>query len=202
MTHRFAAAGLAALLLAGAAGAQKAAPKIDPTGTWSVDAAHSTIGFAVRHIGSGKVRGKFNEYTGTVTADPKNLAKSSVSFTIQAASVDTGLAARDGHLKSPDFFDVEKFPTITFQSTKIEKLGAGYKATGKFTLHGVTKIISFPFTATGPNKGMQGEARAAIEAQLKINRKDYGLSWNNLIEGTSVVGDIVEIDLEIEGVKK
>jgi polyisoprenoid-binding protein YceI len=175
--------------------------QIDPTGTWSVDAAHSEIGFSVRHLGSGKTRGKFTEFTGAVSADPKNLAKSSVSFTVQAKSIDTANSARDTHLRGPDFFDVEKFPTLTFVSTKVERSGAGYRATGKLTIHGVTRQVSFPFTVSKPVRGMQKETRAGVEARLTINRKDYGLVWNALVEGTQVVGEQVEISLDLEGVK-
>jgi len=175
--------------------------QIDPTGKWTVDTAHSLIGFSVTHLGVSKTRGKFTEFTGTVTADPKNLAKSSVSFTVQAKSIDTANAARDGHLKSADFFDVEKFPTLTFESTKVEKAGKGYRATGKLTIHGVTKVITFPFTVTGPNKGFQGEPRAGVQAKLSVNRKDFGLVWNKLVEGVNVVGDLVEIELDLEGIK-
>lgn len=176
--------------------------QLDPTGTWTVDVAHSEIGFAVRHLGSGKTRGKFTDFTGVVIADPKNLAKSSVSFTVQAKSIDTANTARDNHLRGGDFFDVEKFPTLSFTSTKIEKAGAGYKATGKLTIHGVTKVISFPFTVSNPVKGMQKETRAGVEARFTINRKDFGLTWNALVEGTQVVGEQVEISLDLEGVKK
>lgn len=176
--------------------------KIDPTGTWTVDDAHSLIGFSVAHLGVSKTRGKFTAFTGTVTADPANLAKSSVSFTVQAKSIDTANAARDGHLKGPDFFDADKFPTLTFVSTKIEKAGRDYKATGNLTIHGITRRITFPFTITGPNKGFQGEARAGVLAKFAINRKDYGLVWNKLVEGVNVVGDLVEIELDLEGIKK
>lgn len=178
------------------------AQKIDPTGTWSVDSSHSLIGFSVQHLGVSKTRGKFTDFTGTVTADPKNLAQSSVSFTVQAKSIDTANAARDTHLKSPDFFDVEKFPTLSFVSTKIIKAGNGYRATGNLTIHGITKQITFPFTITGPNKGFQGEPRAGVQARFSINRKDFGLAWSKLVEGVNVVGEQVEIELDLEGIKK
>ena len=176
--------------------------QLDPTGTWTVDSVHSEIGFSVRHLGAGKTRGKFTDFTGTVIADPKNLAKSSVSFTVQAKSIDTANSARDNHLRGADFFDVTQFPTLSFVSTKIERAGAGYKATGKLTIHGVTRTISFPFAVSPPVKGMQKETRAGVEARFTINRKDYGLVWNALVEGTQVVGDQVEISLDLEGVKK
>ena len=183
--------------------------QLDPTGAWAVDPVHSEIGFSVRHLGAGKTRGKFTDFTGTLVADPKNLAKSSVTFTVQAKSVDTANTARDNHLRSPEFFDVAKFPTLSFVSTKIEKAGTSYRATGKLTIHGVTKTISFPFVTisfpfaiSGPSTGMQKETRAGVEARFTVNRKDFGLTWNKLIEGTQVVGELVEISLDLEGIKK
>ncbi|WP_395094004.1 YceI family protein [Armatimonas sp.] len=176
--------------------------QLDPAGTWAVDNVHSEIGFSVRHLGAGKTRGKFTDFTGTVIADPKNIAKSSVSFTVQAKSIDTANTARDNHLRSADFFDVATFPTLSFVSTKVEKAGKGYRATGKLTIHGVTKIISFPFAISGPTKGMQKETRAGVEARFSVNRKDFGLVWNGLVEGTQVVGEQVEISLDLEGIKK
>ena len=176
--------------------------KIDPSGAWSVDPGHTLIGFSVLHLGVSKTRGKFNEFSGEASVDAKNPAKSFVNFTIQATSVDTNLKARDEHLRGADFFDVKKFPTITFKSSKIAKRGSGYVATGNLTMHGVTRPISFPFTITGPQKGMQKELRGGIQAKLKINRKDFGLKWNALVEGSQAVGDIVDIDIDLEAVKK
>jgi polyisoprenoid-binding protein YceI len=176
--------------------------KIDPSGTWTVDPIHTVIGFSVTHLGVSKTRGKFNEFTGEARVDAKNPAKSFVNFTIQAASIDTGMKARDEHLRNADFFDVAKYPTITFQSTKIEKRGRSYQATGKLTMHGVTKVISFPFTITGPARGMQKEVRGGMEARLKLNRKDYGLTWNRLVEGSQAVGDIVSVEIDLEATKK
>ena len=176
--------------------------KPDNTGTWSVDDSQSRIGFSVTHLGISKTRGTFTAFTGTVTADSKSLAQSSVSFTVQAKSIDTANTARDNHLRSPDFFDVEKFPTLTFVSTKIEEAGRGYRATGNLTLHGVTRTITFPFTITGPNKGFQGEARAGVQAKFTVNRKDFGLTWNRQVEGVNAVGEQVEIELDLEAIKK
>lgn len=183
--------------------AQASAAAIDPTGTWGIDAPHSQVGFSVAHLGVSKTRGKFNAFEGVLVADPKNLAKSSVSFTIQAVSIDTGNPARDNHLRSADFFEVEKYPTITFQSTKIEKKGRGYQATGNLTMHGVTRTIRFPFTITGPVKGMgPGEARAGVQFQLALNRKEYGLTWNRLVEGVNAVGESVDVSVDLEAIKK
>lgn len=176
--------------------------QLDPTGTWTVDVEHSEIGFAVRHMGVGKTRGRFTNFSGTVIADPKKLGTSSVRFTVEAQSIDTANPKRDAHLRSGDFFDVEKFPTLSFESTKIEKAGKGYQATGRLTIRGVTKVVSFPFTVSNPVKDLQGKSRAGVEAKLSINRSDYGLLWNALVEGTQVVGEQVEISLDLEGIKR
>ncbi len=175
---------------------------IDPSGTWSVDPIHTVIGFSVVHLGVSKTRGKFTDFTGEATVDAKNPARSFVNFTIQAASIDTGMKARDDHLKSPDFFDAPKFPQITFKSTKIAKKGRSYQAIGPLTMHGVTRTITIPFTITGPGRGMQKEVRGGIEARMKINRKDFGLTWNRLVEGTQAVGEIVEIEIDLEATRK
>ncbi len=180
----------------------KAMQKIDPSGTWTADPAHTHIGFAIAHLGISKTRGKFNEFTGEASVDAKNPGRSFVNFTIQSASVDTGIKARDEHLRTPDFLDVARYPTIVFESSKVEKRGRGYQATGKLTLHGVTRQISFPFTITGPGRGMQKEIRGGIQASLKINRKDYGLTYNGLVEGIQAVGEIVEIEIDLEATRK
>jgi polyisoprenoid-binding protein YceI len=182
--------------------AQQAPAAVDPTGSWGIDASHSRIEFSVVHLGVSRTRGKFSEFDGKIVADPKNLGKSSVNFTIQAKSIDTGNTGRDEHLRGADFFETTKYPTITFASTKIARRGRGYLATGNLTLHGVTKQISFPFTVTGPVKGFKpGEARAGVQATLTLSRKDYGLLWNRVIEGTNSVGDEVTIEIDIEGIK-
>jgi polyisoprenoid-binding protein YceI len=169
--------------------------------TWKADPAHSSVGFAVKHLVVSTVRGTFAKYDATVTLD-EDLAKSKVEASIDAASIDTNEANRDNHLRSPDFFDVAKYPTITFKSTKVEKAGDGLKVSGDLTLHGVTKPVVLT-VATGPEvKGFKGESRRGFSATTKIKRQDYGLVWNKAVEATPVVGDDVTIELELEVVKE
>ena len=167
-----------------------------------IDAAHSDIAFSVKHLGISNVKGKFNVFSGFIMADEKNLANCSVEVEIRADSVDTANEKRDAHLRAADFFDVEKFPVLTFKSTKVKKTKSGYTATGPFTMHGVTKEISIPFTfqkATDPWKKM----RIGVEAGLTINRQDYGVNWSNLMDnGGLVVSNQVKIELAVEAVKE
>ena len=167
-----------------------------------IDAAHSDISFSVKHLGISNVKGKFNLFSGFIMVDEKNLADCSVEVEIRADSVDTANEKRDAHLKAADFFDVEKFPALTFKSTKVKKTKSGYTATGSFTMHGVTKEISIPFTfqkVTDPWKKM----RIGVEAALSLNRQDYGVKWSNLMDnGGLVVGNQVKIELAIEAVKE
>lgn len=167
-----------------------------------IDAAHSDISFSVRHLGISNVKGKFNVFSGFIMVDEKNLADCSVEVEIRADSVDTANEKRDTHLKSADFFAAEKFPTLTFKSTKVKKTRSGYTAAGSFTMHGVTKEILIPFTfqkVTDPWKKM----RIGVEAGLSINRQDYGVNWSNLMDnGGLVVGNQVKIELAIEAVKE
>ena len=167
-----------------------------------IDVAHSDIGFSVKHLGLSNVKGKFKVFSGFIMVDEKNLADCSVEVEIRADSVDTANEKRDAHLKTADFFDTEKFPTLTFKSKKVKKTKAGYTATGSFTMHGVTKEINIPFTfqkATDPWKKM----RIGIEAGLTINRQDYGVNWSNLMDnGGLVVSNQVKIELAVEAVKE
>ncbi|BDC51334.1 polyisoprenoid-binding protein [Bryobacterales bacterium F-183] len=173
--------------------------------TYTIDTSHSSAGFKVRHLMISNVKGEFTKTTGTVTFDPKNLAASSVDATIDVSTISTREERRDAHLKSPDFFDVAKFPTMTFKSTKFEAAGAGkYKVTGNLTLHGVTKPVVLELSNVTPEtKGMQGETRIGGQATTKINRKDFGLTWSKTMDGGgAVVGDEVDITLDLELVKK
>ena len=167
-----------------------------------IDAAHSDIAFSVKHLGISNVKGKFSVFSGFIMVDEKNLADCSVEVEIRADSVDTANEKRDAHLKTADFFDTEKFPTLTFKSKKVKKTKAGYTATGSFTMHGVTKEINIPFTfqkATDPWKKM----RIGVEAGLTINRQDYGVNWSNLMDnGGLVVSNQVKIELAVEAVKE
>jgi polyisoprenoid-binding protein YceI len=169
---------------------------------FKIDGSHSNVGFSVRHLVISQVRGQFTNVAGTVALDERDLTKSTVEAIIDAASVSTQVADRDTHLKSPDFFDVAKYPAITFKSTKIAKAGKGaYKVTGDLTLHGVTRPVTLDATVTPEVKGMYGETRRGIAATTRISRKDFGLTWNKLVEAGPAVGDEVAIALDLEAVK-
>src|SRR5580704_1201598 len=173
--------------------------------TWQLDPAHSNAQFSVRHLGISNVQGEFTKVTGTVTLDDQDISKSTVSASIEVNSLDTRVQHRDDDLKSDHFFDVAKFPTITFQSTKIVSTGDGTaKMTGSLTLHGVTKEVTFDVTGpTKPIQVMNGTRRGA-SAITKINRQDFGMVYmtNNLPGGDEMIGDTVTITLDIEMVKK
>jgi polyisoprenoid-binding protein YceI len=170
--------------------------------TWNVDPSHSQVGFAVKHLVISNVRGEFTKYAGKVVLDDADVAKSTVEATIDVASVDTKVADRDAHLRSPDFFDAEKYPAMTFRSTKVAKAGKdALKVTGDLTLHGVTKPVVLDVTTTPEVKGMSGETRRGFSATAKLNRKDFGLTWNKAVETGPVVGDQVTIALDLEVVK-
>jgi polyisoprenoid-binding protein YceI len=173
--------------------------------TWQLDPAHSNAQFSVRHLGISNVQGEFTKVSGTVNLDDQDISKSTVTATIDAASLDTRVQHRDDDLKSDHFFDVAKYPTITFQSTKIVSTGDGTaKMTGNLTLHGITKEVTFDVTGpTKPIQVMNGTRRGA-SAATKINRQDFGMVYmtNNLPGGDEMIGDAVTITLDIEMVKK
>ena len=172
--------------------------------TFTVDKAHSEVTFRVRHLGISNVSGRFTEFDGAVQIDQAKPEASSVEFTIQTASVNTANEGRDKHLRSADFFDAEKFPTITFKSSKVAAAGKDrYSVTGSFTMRGVTKEITLPVALLGFGKGMRGEDRAAFEIQTAVNRQDYGVNWNRALDtGGVVVSDEVNVLINIEAVKK
>jgi polyisoprenoid-binding protein YceI len=171
--------------------------------TFVLDGAHSQVGFKVRHFVS-KVNGRFSEYEGTVNLDRAKPEASSVDVTIKTASINTDNTQRDGHLRGPDFFDTAKYPTITFKSTKVVSKGNNaYDVTGNFTMHGVTKEITVPVSFLGFIKDGRGGEKAGFEATTTINRKDFGIIWNqNLDAGGAVLGDEVTVDLNLEANKK
>jgi polyisoprenoid-binding protein YceI len=171
--------------------------------TYSIDPSHSEVTFQIRHIVS-QVRGRFNEFSGTVEMDPKNLPSSSVEFQIKAASIDTNAPDRDKHLRSGDFFDVEKYPEITFKSKSIKPAGKDtYNVTGTLTMHGVSKEVTLPVTLLGQAKDPQGNTRAGFEAVTTLNRKDYGITWNKALDnGGALLGDDVKVEINLETVKK
>lgn len=174
-----------------------------PAGAYNLDPAHSLIGFAVKHLEINLVSGRFKDFTGVINYDERDVTKSSVEFTAKIASIDTEVAARDKHLLSADFFEAEKYPEMTFKSTKIEKKGKDkFIAHGDFTLKGVTRQIELPFTLTGAIKDPWGNTRFGIEAQTKINRRDYGINYGNALPaGGFDVANEVTIDLRLEAVK-
>ena len=175
----------------------------DPT-SWNVDPAHSNASFTVRHLVISNVRGEFQKMSGAVKLDDKDLAKSSVEATIETASIETRIPDRDKHLKSPDFFDVEKYPTITFKSTKVESAGKGkLKVTGDLTMKGVTKPVVLAVDGpTAEIKDPWGNARRGFAATTTINRRDWGLNWSKVVEAGPVVGDEVKIEIEAELIKQ
>ena len=172
--------------------------------TYKVDPAHTSINFSIEHMVINTVHGRFRQFEGSITVDPDNgNALKGASGTIQAKSIDTDIERRDNHLRSPDFFDAEKFPTITFESTEIKKDGSDQALVGKFTMHGVTKDVSLPFKLKGPIKGPMGNTIVGLEVNAKLNRKDYGLTWNKAIEaGGLMVGEDVTIHINAELVKQ
>jgi len=169
--------------------------------TWQIDPAHTNVSFSVRHMMVSNVRGEFTTVSGTVEGDEKTPTQAVITATIDAASIDTREAKRDGHLKSPDFLDVAKYPTITFKSKKIEPAGAGqFKVTGDLTLHGVTRDVVLDVSdVTQPVKDPMGKSRAGARATTKIDRKDFGINWSKAMDGGGlVVGDEVAISIDVE----
>lgn len=173
------------------------------TAAWDLDPAHTHSGFTVRHLVINNVRGEFGKTTGKVVLDDKDVTKSSVEAVIDVTTVDTRVQARDDDLRSPNFFDAAKFPTITFKSTKVEKAGKGkLKVKGDLTIRDVTKPVVLEVTGpTGAIKDPMGTLRRGVNATTTINRKDFGLTWSKTIEAGPVVGDTVKIEIDAELVK-
>jgi polyisoprenoid-binding protein YceI len=172
------------------------------TTLWTIDHSHSGIHFTVRHLMVSKVRGTFAKWTGELALDDADMTKSRVDVTIDAASIFTDEAKRDAHLRSADFFEVEKYPHLTFKSTKVEKTDADTLAvTGELTIRDVTKTVVLEVTDNGRVKDPWGGTRAGFSAHLSLSRKEYGLTWNALLEAGGVaVSDKIEIGLEIEAI--
>jgi polyisoprenoid-binding protein YceI len=171
------------------------------TGVWAIDPVHSSIGFSVRHLMVSKVRGEFEKFSGAITVDEDGTP--SVTAEIGVDSINTRNEQRDAHVKSADFFEVDKYPTATFRSTSVRANGENYVLDGEFTLKGVTKPVSLDLEFNGVNPGMgQGEV-AGFEASIVLNRKDFGIDIDMPLEtGGTVVGDKVTITLEIEALKQ
>jgi len=169
-----------------------------PAGRWTVDTVHSVIGFSVRHMMVSRVRGRFRSFTADIvtTDDP---ATASLSATVDVASVDTGDETRDNHLRTSDFFDIENHPTMTFTSTGIAGSGTDYELTGDLTIRGVTSPVTFDLEVGGVEKDPWGNTRAGFTATTSINRKDFGLEYNAVLEtGGVMIGDKVDVEIDIE----
>lgn len=166
------------------------------TREYKIDNNHSTVGFSVPILGGlSQVTGKFSSFDINLQADEKDIAKSTVRAVIKTASIDTGIDARDNHLRNADFFDAEKFPEIVFQSTSVKKRGKGFVATGDLTMHGVTKQIELPFTVTGTVK-KDGMTNVGYRAQLTLNRRDYGINYTHKTT-PNFIGDMIAVDIEL-----
>jgi polyisoprenoid-binding protein YceI len=186
----------AVALTASMAGAQ--------TSTWKIDPAHSEAEFSVKHMGISNVHGRFGNVNGTVIIDDSDSSKSSANATIDTSTVDTGVAQRDAHLKSPDFFEVAKYPAMTFVSKQITKSGDSLQVVGDLTLHGVTKSVTLQ--VEGPSKEQAdpyGKIRRGLSASTTVHRQDFGLVWQGTLKsGDTVVGDDVKIELNVEMIKQ
>ena len=173
-----------------------------PGGDYRMDVAHSTIGFSILHNELALVSGRFKDFTGTIKYDDKDVTKSSVEFSAKVTSIDTGVEGRDRHLRTADFFEVEKFPEMTFKSTRVERKGKSYILHGDLTLKGVTKPVALPFTLTGAIKDGRGITRIGIAAQTKIDRRDFGITWGSPLPGGGFnVAHDVMIDLQLEALQ-
>jgi polyisoprenoid-binding protein YceI len=172
--------------------------------TWSIDPAHSHVEFAVRHLMISTVKGRFGVISGTLKTDESDPTRAEVEVSIDAASIDTREAQRDAHLKSADFFDVDRFPAITFRSSRVSDVnGDRFKLTGDLSIHGVTRQVTLDVTSEGRGKDPWGGERAGFSATTKIKRSEFGLTWNQVLEtGGIAVGDDIKISLDIEAVKQ
>jgi len=172
--------------------------------TWTIDPVHSQVEFAVRHLMISTVRGRFAGVTGTVVADEGHPGTAQVDVTIDVHTIDTREPQRDAHLKSADFFDAEKFPVLTFKSTDVADVkGDRFKLVGDLTMHGVTREVVLDVTAEGRGKDPWGGERAGYSALARVNRSDFGLTWNQVLEtGGIAVGDEIKISVDLELVKQ
>jgi polyisoprenoid-binding protein YceI len=174
-----------------------------PGGVYNIDPAHSVIGFSIRHLEIAWVEGRFKDFKGTINFNDADVTKSSVEFAAKVESIDTGVEQRNAHLRTADFFDVAKYPEMTFKSTRVERKGKnGYLLIGDFTLRGVTKQVQLPFTVTGAIKDPWGNTRFGVSAETKIDRRDYGITWGKTLDNGGLdVGNEVTIELQLEAVK-
>jgi polyisoprenoid-binding protein YceI len=172
--------------------------------TWDIDGTHSNVGFQIKHMMVANVRGEFGKFTGSAVIDDADVTKSKITATIDAASINTHDEKRDGHLRSPDFFDTAKFPNITFTSKSVKKVANGYEIAGDLTMHGVTKPVTLKAgELSNEVKDPWGGTRRALTATTTVSRKDFGISWNTALDnGGVMLGDDVQINLDISLVKK
>jgi len=171
-------------------------------GEYKIDPAHSTIGFQIRHYEINWVGGRFKDFSGTIRYDEQDPTKSSVEFAAKVESIDTGIAGRDKHLRTADFFEVEKYPEMTFKSTRVERKGKTYVLHGDLTLKGVTKPVALPFQLTGAIKDPRGGTRFGVEARTTIDRRDFGITWGKALEGGGFdLGHEVQVELHLEAIK-
>lgn len=170
---------------------------------WNIDTTHSAIGFSVRHMVVAKVRGRFATWSSKVQLDPSDLTRSSVEVEIDASSIDTGVADRDNHLRSADFFDVARFPSLRFKSEKVEKVsGDRYRVHGDITIRDITRPIALDVEYGGQGKDPWGNQRVAFSATTSLSRSEFGLKWNQALEaGGVLVGDKIEIEIEVQAVQ-
>ena len=178
------------------------AAAIPLTGNWTIDPAHTNVNFGIRHFGISQVRGRFDDVAGTIVADAAHPEKSSVSVTIQTASINTNVKMRDDDLRSANYFDATKYPQITFQSTKIEKgKNGGFIADGDLTIHGVTKTVALPFHVSGPIKDPFGGTRFGLETEVHLNRTDFGVgNGQTIADGDFAEGKDVDVVISVEAV--
>jgi polyisoprenoid-binding protein YceI len=170
--------------------------------TWNIDQTHSGVTFAIRHMLS-KVRGRFGKYAGKIELDDRDITRSIVEVSIEAASIDTGTPDRDTHLRSPDFFDAEKFPSLRYTSKRIEKLGGDrFRIIGDLTIRDVTQEVPLEAEYLGRSKDPWGNERSGFVASASVDRKDFGLRWNQVLEaGGVLVGDRVDIEIDLQAVR-
>ena len=173
----------------------------DIAGDYALDVTHSRLGFSARHAMVTTVRGAFTDFAGTAHIDTADPAKSAVDVTIKTASIDTGVADRDAHLRSADFFEVEQHPEITFVSTDVERDGSDWTVTGDLTIKGITKPVSIAFESTGSARDPFGNLRIGFEGHTTISRKDWGLTWNAALEtGGFLVSDKIKLEFDISAI--
>jgi polyisoprenoid-binding protein YceI len=174
----------------------------DITGDYTIDASHTRLGFTARHAMVTKVRGHFEDFSGTAHVDTTDPAKSQVQLIIKTGSIATGNADRDGHLRSGDFFDAEANPEITFVSTNVTRDGSEWTITGDLTIKGVTKSVAIPFEETGTAQDPFGNVRVGFEGAVTVNRKDWGLTWNAALEtGGVLVSEKVKLEFDVSAIK-